>query len=265
MNFMKKDIFVLVLVIIAFVAYALLFGNFNKLGISSTENIMKKVSVIPISHATAVFEWEGNTIYVDPTGGKKSFANSKSPDIILVTDIHGDHLNKETLEAVMGEETVLIAPKEVVDLLPETLAKKATILLNGETINQKGFSILAIPMYNLPESADSFHTKGRGNGYVVERDGIRIYVAGDTADIPEMRALKNIDIALIPMNLPYTMSVENAASGVLAFAPKIVYPYHYRGPEGLNDVGKFKRLVNAENPDIRVILGNWYPETKQLD
>src|SRR3989344_2741179 len=133
---MKKDIFVLVLVIIAFVAYALLFGNFNKLGISSTENIMKKVSVIPISHATAVFEWEGNTIYVDPTGGKKSFANSKSPDIILVTDIHGDHLNKETLEAVMGEETVLIAPKADVDLLAETLAKKKTILNSSNSYVQ---------------------------------------------------------------------------------------------------------------------------------
>ena len=115
-------------------------------------------------------------------------------------------------------------------------------------------------MYNLPTAANKdFHTKGRGNGYVIERSGKRVYIAGDTAGIPEMRALKNIDIALVPMNLPYTMDVAEAAEAVLAFKPKQVFPYHYRGPDGLADISKFKELVNASNPKIEVVLLNWYP------
>ncbi|MGA8854878.1 MAG: MBL fold metallo-hydrolase, partial [Christiangramia sp.] len=104
------------------------------------------------------------------------------------------------------------------------------------------------------------HTKGRGNGYVLEKDGKRLYISGDTEDIPEMRALKNIDIALVSMNLPYTMPVDQAAEGVLAFQPKKVIPYHYRGKEGFSDVEEFKRLVNKGNPNIEVELMEWYPE-----
>ena len=114
-------------------------------------------------------------------------------------------------------------------------------------------------MYNLPESAQAFHTKGRGNGYVLERDGKRVYISGDTSGIPEMRNLKDIDLAFVCMNLPYTMSVEEAAEAVLAFAPKKVVPYHYRGPDGLSDTTKFRELVNAANPNIEVDLMNFYP------
>jgi L-ascorbate metabolism protein UlaG (beta-lactamase superfamily) len=154
---------------------------------------------------------------------------------------------------------VLIVPQAVKDLLPPDLASRAKVLKNGETITESGFQILAVPMYNLPEVADSRHAKGRGNGYVIERDGSRLYVAGDTAGIPEMRTLKNIDIALVPMNLPYTMSVEEAASAVLEFKPKKVYPYHYRGQNGLSDVSRFKELVNAGDPAVEVVLLEWYP------
>ena len=113
-------------------------------------------------------------------------------------------------------------------------------------------------MYNLPESPDAYHTKGRGNGYVLTIGGKNIYISGDTEDIPEMRALKNIDIAFVCMNLPYTMPPDQAAGGVLAFKPKIVYPYHYRG----QDVNIFKNLVNAGDKNIEVRLRNWYPSAQ---
>ena len=116
----------------------------------------------------------------------------------------------------------------------------------------------AIPLFNLPESAKTFHAKGRGNGYVIEQGGARVYISGDTSGIPEMRALQGIDVAFVVMNLPYTMDVEEAADAVLAFAPKKVYPYHYRTPEGFSDVARFKELVNAGGKDIEVVQLKWY-------
>ena len=110
-------------------------------------------------------------------------------------------------------------------------------------------------MYNLPEAATAMHTKGRGNGYVLTIGGKNVYISGDTADIPEMRNLKNIDVAFVCMNLPYTMDVKEAAQAVLAFKPKAVYPYHYRG----QDTNVFKSLVNAGDKAIDVRLRNWYP------
>lgn len=212
----------------------------------------------PISHATAVFSWSGKTFYIDPVGGKDAFAGQKTPDMILVTDIHGDHLNAETLAAVTAPNTKIIVPQAVADQLPEDMKPKLIIVKNDETINLMGFEITGIPMYNLREEAKQFHTKGRGNGYVIEKDGMRVYFSGDTEDIPEMRALKNIDKAFVCMNLPYTMTVDKAAEAVLDFAPKQVYPYHYRGQGGLSDVAKFKELVTAGNPKIEVVQLDWY-------
>lgn len=213
--------------------------------------------VFPISHATFALVWSGTTFYVDPTGGASAFAGLSAPNIILLTDIHGDHLEPETL-SVIAENATIIAPQAVKDALPAELAARVVVMQNGQRREEQGFSIIAMPMYNLPGENAKWHVKGRGNGYVIERDGIRVYIAGDTAGIPEMRALKNIDIAFIPMNLPYTMGVDEAADAVLEFAPKVVYPYHYRSPDGLADVERFKQLVNTGNPDIEVVLAKWY-------
>jgi L-ascorbate metabolism protein UlaG (beta-lactamase superfamily) len=147
----------------------------------------------------------------------------------------------------------------VADKLPDADKVQLVILKNNEQTLQSGISILAIPMYNLPESSTAMHTKGRGNGYVLTIGGKRIYISGDTQGIPEMRSLKNIDIAFICMNLPYTMDIKEAADAVLAFQPRIVYPYHYRGKDGLSDVNGFKSLVQAGNKNIDVRLRNWYP------
>lgn len=131
---------------------------------------------------------------------------------------------------------------------------------NGDIKSIHNIIIEAIPMYNLREEALKFHEKGRGNGYVITLGKERIYISGDTEDIPEMRALQNIDKAFVCMNLPWTMTVESAADAILEFKPKTIYPYHYRGSNGMSDVEKFKSLVNTENKDINVTLLNWYSE-----
>jgi L-ascorbate metabolism protein UlaG (beta-lactamase superfamily) len=217
------------------------------------------LSIQPLLHATLAFTWNGKTIYVDPQGGSKIFEGIANPDLILITDIHGDHFNPETLLALNTTNTIIVAPQAVADKFPESLKSKLTALNNGQTISKLDISITAIPMYNLPEAPEARHTKGRGNGYVLTVGNKNIYVSGDTAGIPEMRSLKNIDIAFVCMNLPYTMDVNEAASAVLDFKPKIVYPYHYRGQGGLSDIEVFKKNVNAANSSIDVRLRNWYP------
>lgn len=220
-------------------------------------------NISPISHATAVITWDTLTIYLDPVGGAKAFSEEKPADLILITDIHGDHMDAGTLEELQLGETKIIAPDAVNKELPEKFSNNIIVLNNDETIEYLGISVEAIPMYNLREEAKQFHPKGRGNGYVLEKNGKRLYIAGDTEDIPEMRNLKNIDIALIPMNLPYTMTEDKAAEAVLDFQPKVVYPYHFRGKEGKLDVEKFKNMVHSENKEIEVILAEWYPEEDQ--
>ena len=218
------------------------------------------LTVQPITHGTLVLAWNQKTIYVDPYNGAKGFEGQKAPDLVLITDIHPDHLDLKTLEALDLAHATLVVPPAVADLLPEHLRKKAVVLKNGDKTRQKDISIKAVPMYNLPESPDTRHPKGRGNGYVLELGDKKVYLAGDTEATSEMRNLDDIDVAFVPMNLPFTMDVDQAAEGVLAFKPKIVYPYHYRGKNGLSDVQEFKRLVNAGNKKIEVRLRNWYPE-----
>ncbi|MCG2459663.1 MBL fold metallo-hydrolase [Flavobacteriaceae bacterium F89] len=220
----------------------------------------KEVKVIPIEHASAILESVDITVYIDPVGGAEAFEGQKSPDLILITDIHGDHFNPETLEGLNTEKAKIIAPQAVADKMPKELSTKVLVLNNGDTTSYLGVKIEAIPMYNLRSEALHFHPKGRGNGYVINMGGQRIYFSGDTEDIPEMRALKNIDKAFICMNLPYTMTVDSAADAVLAFKPKQVYPYHYRGNPDVSDVGKFKALINQGDPTIEVVQLDWYPK-----
>ncbi len=209
------------------------------------------IQIQPLNHATFTLEWDGKKLFVDPVGGAQRFKGA--PDVILVTDIHGDHLNADTLKAVSREDTQIVAPQAVADQLPPALKSRTIVIANGESKEVQGIGIQAIPMYNLTPDRLKFHAKGRGNGYVITLGGKRIYISGDTEDIPEMRGLKNIDVAFVCMNLPYTMTVEQAASAVKEFKPKIVYPYHYRG----SDTEKFKKLV-SEDSGVEVRLRDWY-------
>lgn len=218
------------------------------------------LTIQPIEHATMVLNWDGKTIYVDPTGGAEAFARMDKPDIILITDIHGDHMNTETLDALDTEGTVFVVPQAVADQLPEKYKGQAKVIGNGESIAQLDIPITAVPMYNLPESADAKHVKSRGNGYILNLGNKNVYISGDTEGVPEVRGLKNIDVAFLSMNLPYTMDIDQAASTTLDFKPKIIYPYHFRGQGGLADVEAFKKMVNDKNKNIEVRLKDWYPE-----
>lgn len=216
------------------------------------------LGIQPITHGSLVLTWNNVTIYIDPYGGGQMYQGIKAPDLILITDIHGDHLNAETLASIETTKAIIIAPQAVVDQLPSNLKGKATVLANGGKMQKLGADIEALPMYNIPDDKDARHSKGRGNGYVLTLGGKKVYISGDTEDIPEMRALRNIDVAFVCMNLPYTMDINQAASAVLEFKPKVVYPYHYRGQGGLADVEGFKKLVTEGNSAIDVRLRNWY-------
>ena len=218
------------------------------------------ISITQILHGTFVMEYQGLTIYVDPYGGADKFAGQKPADLVLITDIHGDHHNQETLDGLELSQAILVAPQAVAEKLPDGKYKSIEVIGNGESKTLLDAKISAIPMYNLPETEDSRHPKGRGNGYVLTLGGKQIYISGDTEDIPEMRSLKKIDVAFVCMNLPFTMDVEQAASAVSEFKPGIVYPYHYRGGEGLSDTEKFKTLVNGSAPKVEVRLRNCYRE-----
>ncbi|WP_420322407.1 MBL fold metallo-hydrolase [Flagellimonas sp.] len=227
--------------------------------VNSQQEPSDAIKIIPIAHATAVLEWNNITIYIDPVGGKKAFENQKLPDLILITDVHGDHFSLETLQELDTKKAKIMVPKAVADKMPDEFIPQIDVLHNGDTKERHHILVEAVPMYNLRTEALKFHVKGRGNGYVLNMGGQRLYFSGDTEDIPEMRALQNIDKAFICMNLPYTMTVDSAADAVLEFQPKEIYPYHYRGRPNVSDIGKFKTLVNTNNPNIKVIQLDWYP------
>ncbi len=267
---MSKIISIIIVIVVLLGGWYLLKSNNKESPNTQNEETMittpveNEIKITPIEHATLMLEWGGKVFLTDPVGDLDKFYGLPDPDYILITDIHQDHLDPAALRVVLRDKTKIFGPQAVKDEITskhEILGKYDGfwILFNGETPHDGDFTIEAIPMYNLPEDPKAYHTKGRGNGYVIERQGKRIYIAGDTEDIPEMRTLKNIDHAFIPMNLPYTMTVEQAASAVLEFKPKVVTPYHYRGQEGLSDINKFRDLVNAGDSEIEVDIMNFYP------
>lgn len=207
-----------------------------------------------IQHASMVLDWNGQKIYVDPVGPVEKYRGLGAPDLILITHAHPDHMSPDTLKGLDTRKAILVEPKSVADKLGTAFGKVRRVMANGDSFSEHGIRIDAMPMYNLPASPKAFHPKGWGNGYVLTLGGKRIYISGDTAGIPEMRALKGIDVAFVCMNLPWTMDVADAADAVLAFKPAVVYPYHYRG----QDTTQFKRLVNAADPAIEVRLRDWY-------
>ena len=220
------------------------------------------VTIQPVFHASLVLQFNNVAIYVDPVNGADSYKGLKKPDLVLITHIHGDHFDMKTLSGLDLSHATLVVSQTVADKMPAEWKNKIVVLHNGGNTVLHGIPIKAIAMYNMPGDSTVHHPKGQGNGYVLNLGGKRFYISGDTEATPEMRSLKDIDVAFVCMNLPYTMDVEEAANGVLAFKPKIVYPYHYRTPNGFSDVAKFKSLVNAGDPSIDVRLRNWYPDIK---
>jgi L-ascorbate metabolism protein UlaG (beta-lactamase superfamily) len=208
------------------------------------------ITIAPAGHASVQVSHGGVTIDVDPTAGRAQMS-LRQPDVILVTDIHGDHMHAETIAKLRGANTTVIGPAAVAESVMNT-----TTLANGASTTVRGVTIEAVPMYNLvrgPSEGQLFHTKGRGNGYILTIGGKRLYFAGDTECTPEMKALQNIDVAFLPMNLPYTMTPSEAADCARAFKPAIVYPYHYRG----QNLQEFAAALQGAGIEVR--LREWYP------
>src|ERR1700688_4970108 len=208
------------------------------------------IKITPVYHAALMIEAGGKVIVVDPAK-PAVFTGLPQADLILITDIHGDHMDADLIKNVSKAGTEIIAPPAVVKTITT-----ASPLSNGEKKTWGSWTIEAIPMYNLtrgPEAGKLYHDKGRGNGYILTYGGTRIYISGDTEGIPEMRALKNIDVAFVCMNLPYTMTPEEAADAVRAFHPKVVIPYHYSG----SDPAVFQKALEGTGIEVRVL--DFYP------
>jgi L-ascorbate metabolism protein UlaG (beta-lactamase superfamily) len=180
-----------------------------------------------IGHASLMFTFDDKIIHVDPVMAQGDYTKLPKADVVLVTHEHGDHLDPEALRAVLTEDTRLV--------LPEKCAQNITggiVMNNGDKKTVEGIEIEAVPAYNVdPERP--FHPKGDGNGYVIAFADKRIYVAGDTENIQEMKALEKIDVAFLPMNMPFTMTPEMVADAAKAFRPRILYPYHFGGTDTL--------------------------------
>ncbi|MSU64076.1 MAG: MBL fold metallo-hydrolase [Pedosphaera sp.] len=206
----------------------------------------------PVNHASFVMQWRQLIIYNDPVRGATPYRDLPKADLILISHSHGDHFDSATLTAVKGPNARIIAPAAVYSSLSTALKAITIPLANGGTTNLMDLTIDAIPAYN------SNHPKGTGNGYVLTVGGRRIYMAGDTGDIAEMRALKGIDVAFLCINVPYTMTVTSAASATREFKPRVVYPYHFLNADNtLSDLNAFKKSVATE-PGIEVRQRKWY-------
>jgi len=183
------------------------------------------VEITFVGHATVMLRWAGKTIDVDPWTRLPGFAGLPAADLVLVTHEHGDHLDTAAIDRVRTPSTVIYLTAKCA-----AMVVGGTVIKNGETRKVLGLTVEAVPAYNLVHKrpdGEPFHPKGEGNGYVVTIGHTRIYFAGDTENTPEMEALKKIDIAFLPMNLPYTMTPEMVAAAAKAFRPKVLYPYHY--------------------------------------
>ena len=182
----------------------------------------KKLVIHFIGHGTLMLEYDGLVIHVDPVGRYADYSKLPKADIILTTHQHQDHLDKEAIAKILSDKTRIVLNRASYDILGFGKA-----IANGDTLTIKDIKISAVPAYNTTKGRKKFHPKDRDNGYVLDIGGKNIYIAGDTEDIPEMKQLKNIDIAFLPMNQPYTMTAKQLANAVKVIKPRIVYPYHY--------------------------------------
>jgi gluconolactonase len=199
-----------------------------------------------IEHATLMLTFGGKTIHVDPVSAEADYTDMPKADIILVTHEHGDHFDPAVIETLCKEGTQIVLTKACAEKV------EGIVMANGDVKTVEDLKIEAVPAYNIVHersAGNPFHPKGRGNGYIITFGDKRVYIAGDTENTPEMKQLKNINIAFLPMNLPYTMTPEMVADAARAFKPKILYPYHY----GQTDPNKLVELLkNEKGIEVRI-------------
>jgi len=192
-----------------------------------------------LGHGTLMFSFGGKIIHVDPYSSVADYTRLPKADLILICHEHQDHLDPKALGAIRTEKTVVVANPTA-----GKQVERSIVMKNGDVRTVEGLKIEAVPAYNVVhkrETGEPFHPKGVGNGYIITFGDKRVYVAGDTENIPEMKELKNIDIAFLPMNLPYTMTPEMVADAAKAIKPKILYPYHY----GQTDTSQLVNLLRG--------------------
>ncbi len=204
-----------------------------------------ELAITFLGHATLMVSYEGKIIHIDPVSQYADYSNLPKADLILVTHEHGDHLDLKAIEAIKTDKTMVVVTENVAQQV-----KGGIVLKNGDEKTIQGFQIAAVPAYNLVNMRSPgvpYHAKGVGNGYIITCGDKRVYIAGDTENTPEMKSLRQIDIAFLPMNLPYTMTPEMVSDAAKAFRPKILYPYHY----GNTNTQKLIDLLRDEK-DIEV-------------
>ena len=208
----------------------------------------KTVRFHALVHASIRMEYDGREIEIDPVTklGNKTIDYTAMPkaNIIFVTHEHGDHFDKDAIKLLSDNGTKLITNRRCADMLGS-----GEVMANGDKMQiADDFTVEAVPAYNYSEGRTQFHPKGRDNGYVLTVDGLRIYIAGDTEDIPEMSGIKDIDIAFLPCNQPYTMTTEQLVKAAKTIKPKVLFPYHY----GQTDVSKLPSLLLSDGIDVRI-------------
>ena len=211
------------------------------------ETSLGDLEITFIGHGTLMFELDGKVVHIDPWSRLADYSKLPKADLILLTHHHGDHLDQAALKQIREEKTVVV--------LTEICAEKVDggiVMNNGDKQIIMDIEIEAVPAYNLVhkrENGEFYHPKGAGNGYVLTFGDTRVYVAGDTENTPEMKALEAVDIAFLPMNLPYTMSPEMVVDAATAFKPKVLYPYHY----GDTDMSKLIDLLkDNDHTEVRI-------------
>jgi L-ascorbate metabolism protein UlaG (beta-lactamase superfamily) len=198
-----------------------------------------------IGHGTLMFSFGGKTIHVDPWSKLADYRELPKGDLVLITHDHFDHFDRDALKKVSNERTVVILTRECAKQ-----GAKGTIMKNGDIKTIAGITVEAVPAYNIANKrpdGQPFHPKGAGNGYLLTFADKKVYVAGDTENTPEMKKLRGVDIAFLPMNIPYTMTPEMVADAAAALMPRILYPYHY----GDTDTARLVKLL-AAYPSIEV-------------
>ncbi len=200
-----------------------------------------------IGHGTLMFEFGGKVIHLDPVTRAADYAKLPKADLILVTQEHGYHLDSKAIGAISKGQTKIVLTQAC-----KNKGQAGIVMKNGDQKTVQGFKIKALPAYNLVhkrKDGKPFHPKGEGNGYIVTFGDKIVYLAGDTENTPEVKALKGIDIAFLPMNLPYTMTPEMVADAARAFKPKILYPYHL----GKTDTGELLKLMKGvKGVEVRI-------------
>lgn len=208
----------------------------------------KTVKFHALVHASIRIEYDGKEIEIDPVSklGKKTIDYSAMPkaDYLFLTHEHGDHFDKEAIRLLTADKTLVITNKRCADMLG-----KGQVMGNGDKLQiADDFMVEAVPAYNSTEGRTQFHPKGRDNGYILTLDGLRIYIAGDTEDITEMQNIKNIDIAFLPCNQPYTMTPEQLVKAAKTVKPKVLFPYHY----GQTDVSRIPEQLRGGGIEVRI-------------